>query len=101
MGYNEGDHALAKEISGLPQARFRGSDREFDAISEEYIGQHKPALKDNFGKDFKKQALATFGAAASTGRGGYYRFDGKPGDKVLQKLQQYSSEFRVKLVIKY
>lgn len=47
--------ALADEIGGVPQARFRNDLREFDAISDKYIGQHKPALGNNFGQSFKNQ----------------------------------------------
>ncbi len=101
MKYDKGAHELAKEIGGKAQVRFRNSTREFDAISDKFIGQHKPALKDNFGKSFKDQARATFEAAKKTGRGVYYRFDGKPGDVVIEKLNQYSKEFAVEVIIKY
>ena len=101
LKYDKGAHALADEIGGVAQARFRNSMREFDAISNKFIGQHKPALGNNFGKSFKNQARATFDAAKKTGRDVYYRFDGKPGQKVIDKLNQYSSEYGVPVIIKY
>ncbi len=101
MKFDQGAHDLAEEIGGVAQARFRNDSREFDAISDQFIGQHKPALGDNFGGSFKKQTRATFEAAKSTGREVYYKFDGKPGQRVIDKLNQYSSEYGVKVTIKY
>ncbi len=92
LKYDKGAHVLANEIGGIAQARFRNSTREFDAISDKFIGQHKPALGNNFGKSFRNQARATFNAAKKTGREVYYRFDGRPGQKVIDKLSQYASE---------
>lgn len=37
--FDKGAHQLAKEIGGIAQARFNNSTREFDAISDELIGQ--------------------------------------------------------------
>ncbi|MES2061784.1 MAG: RHS repeat-associated core domain-containing protein [Bacteroidota bacterium] len=101
MKYDKGAHALAEEINGVAQARFKGLDREFDAISDKYIGQHKPALGDNIGGRFKEQARATFDAAKKSGREVFYRFDSRPSQKVINKLNQYSKEYGVKLTIKY
>lgn len=102
LKYDPGAHALAKELHGLPQVRFRnGSNREFDAVSNKYIGQHKPYIADNFGSSFKKQAKATFEAAKQTGRGVYYRFDSKPAQSVITRLQTYSERYGVDLIIKY
>jgi len=101
MKTDQGAQALAKEINGVPQARFRNNMREYDAISDKYIGQHKPALKDNIGQSFKEQAKATFDAAKQTGREVFYKFDGKPGAKVIEKLEQYSKQYEVKLTIKW
>ncbi|WP_143149853.1 restriction endonuclease fold toxin [Chryseobacterium takakiae] len=101
MKYDAGAHALAKEIGGKAQARFRYSNREYDAISSEWIGQHKPGLTNSFGKSFRNQAKATFEDAQATGRGVYYKFDSKPAQEVINKLGDYSKRYNVKLKIKY
>lgn len=38
LKFDKGTHQLAKEIGGVPQARFANSNREFDAISDKLIG---------------------------------------------------------------
>ena len=99
--FDKGAHDLAEDIGGVAQARFRNSNREFDAISDRFVAQHKPALQSNIGSKFKKQARATFEAAKSTGREVYYKFDGKPAEAVINKLKQYSKEYKVNITIKY
>lgn len=98
--YDAGAQNLATEIGGKAQVRFRNSPREFDAISDMYIGQHKPAL-NSVGSQFRQQARATFTAAKATGREVYYKFDGKPAQAVIDKLNQYSVEYGVPVTIKY
>ena len=101
MKYDKGAQELAKEIGGKAQARFRYSNREYDAISNKWIGQHKPGLTESFGKSFRAQAKATFEDAQATGRGVYYKFDSKPAQGVIDKLNEYSKRYNVKLKIKY
>lgn len=101
MKFDKGAQDLADEIGGVAQSRFRNNSREFDAISDRFVAQHKPALGNNIGQSFKKQARATFEAAKSTGRDVFYRFDSKPGSKVIEKLEQYSQEYGVEVIIKY
>lgn len=101
MKFDKGAHDLAREIGGKAQARFRFSDREFDAISKKWIGQHKPGLTNSFGKSFRGQARATFEAAKATKRGVYYKFDSEPAVEVIQKLNEYSRRYNVKLKINY
>ncbi|MDQ1097181.1 RHS repeat-associated protein [Chryseobacterium sp. SORGH_AS909] len=101
MKFDKGAHELAKEIGGKAQARFRYSNREYDAISDTWIGQHKPGLTSSFGKSFRNQAKATFEDAKATGRGVYYKFDSKPAQEVINKLSEYSKRYNVKLEIKY
>lgn len=101
MKYDKGAQELAKEIGGKAQARFRYSNREYDAISNKWIGQHKPGLTESFGKSFRGQAKATFEDAKATGRGVYYKFDSKPAQGVIDKLNEYSKRYNVKLKIKY
>ncbi|MFF2556979.1 restriction endonuclease fold toxin [Nocardia sp. NPDC058058] len=91
---------LAERIGGESRVRFDGdtAGREFDAVSDDYIAQAKPA---NFqvNKKFRTQARATFEAAQDTGRSVYYHFDGPPQAGVREKLQQYADEYGVELVI--
>ena len=103
MAYDPGAHALAEEIGGQAQVNISGidDDKEFDAVSDEYIGEHKPAIGDNFGSRFKNRSRRVFRAARMTGRKVYYRFDGRSGNRVLEKLRQYESEYDVKVTIKF
>ncbi|WP_433151925.1 restriction endonuclease fold toxin [Actinomadura nitritigenes] len=91
---------LAERIGGESRVRFENDPlgREFDVVSEKYIGQDKPA---NFrvNKSFRKQARATFEAARATGREVYYHFDGPPEQPVLDKLNEYATEYGIKLTV--
>ncbi|WP_341902088.1 DUF4157 domain-containing protein [Fluviicola taffensis] len=102
LKYDKGAHDLAKEIGGVPQACFKNTPNiEYDAISDEFIGQHKPALKANIGSSFKKQAKRTFEVAKETGRKVIYRFDSEPAPEVIEKLNEYSARYGVELVIRF
>lgn len=61
--------ALAVRIGGESRVKFANDPdgREFDAVSDEYIAQTKPALKD-YGKSWRNQTKATFEAAQQTGK---------------------------------
>lgn len=91
---------LAEKLGGQPTVKFKNdpSGREFDAVSDDYIAQAKPA---NFqvNKAFRSQARATFEAAQETGRKVYYHFQGPPQTGVVEKLHQYAEEYGVELVI--
>lgn len=102
LKYDKGAHDLAEEIGGIPQATFRNNPNiEYDAISDEFIGQHKPALKANIGSSFKKQAKRTFEVAKETGRKVIYRFDSEPAPEVITKLNEYSERYGVELVVRF
>jgi Restriction endonuclease fold toxin 3 len=97
---DEAADALATKLGGESRVRFANDDagREFDAVSDEYIAQAKPALQ-TVGKKFRDQAKATFEAAKETGRKVYYEFSGDPSESVISKINQYSEEFNVEAVI--
>ncbi|PIF45762.1 restriction endonuclease fold toxin 3 of polymorphic toxin system [Chryseobacterium sp. 52] len=101
MKFDKGAHDLAREIGRKAQMRFRYSNREYDAISKTWIGQHKPGLTNSFGKSFRNQAKATFEDAKATNRGVYYKFDSQPAQSVIEKLNEYSLRYNVKLKINY
>jgi RHS repeat-associated protein len=67
--------ALAARIGGVSSVKFPGKfkDREFDVLSDKYIGQTKPA---NFkmGGAFRNRAKATFEAAQELGLQPYFSF---------------------------
>jgi hypothetical protein len=90
---------LAERIGGESRSYFEHDParREFDVISDRYIGQTKspPTL----GSKFRKQAKATFEWAASTGRTPYFHFEGQPNRDVLQKLDEYARRYGVHPVI--
>ncbi len=91
---------LAQRIGGESRVKFKNDPdgREFDVVSDQHIGQAKPA---NFtlNKSFRDQARATFEAAQDSGRKVYYHFDGPPGPGVTEKLKEYSSRYGVEVVI--
>jgi hypothetical protein len=91
--------ALAERIGGEPSVRFsNGPPNEFDAVSNEYVAQAKPA---NFtlNQAFRNQAKATFETALQSGRTPYFQFDGPPGPGVLQTLSRYASRYGIEPVI--
>lgn len=91
--------ALAERIGGEPSVRFsNGPPNEFDAVSNEYVAQAKPA---NFtlNQAFRNQAKATFETALQSGRTPYFQFDGPPGPGVLQTLARYASRYGIEPVI--
>jgi RHS repeat-associated protein len=92
--------ALVNRIGGQSRVRFSNdlSKREFDVVSDQYIGQTKQALQ-SVGSSFRDQAKATFEAAKQTGKSVYYHFEGKPAQEVVNKLNEYAKRYNVKLVI--
>ncbi|MEU7615755.1 restriction endonuclease fold toxin [Micromonospora rifamycinica] len=59
--------ALAARIGGRPPVKFDPRGREFDAVSQRYVAQSKPA-NYKMGSDFRNQAKVTFERAIETGR---------------------------------
>ncbi|AFU02938.1 hypothetical protein AW168_33150 [Nocardia brasiliensis] len=74
------------------------SGREFDVVSDEFIGQVKPGGQQ-LGSAFRNQGKESFEAARATGRKVYYHFDGEPGPGVIDKLYEYSARYGVDVVI--
>lgn len=72
--------------------------REFDVISDEFVGQTKPSGL-TLGSQFRNQAKATFEAAKMTGRRPYFHFDGTPSREVLDKLDDYRERYALTPVI--
>ncbi len=79
--------ALEKRIGGESRVMFSGDPdgREFDVVSDEYIGQAKPALQ-KLDESLRRQMKATFEAAKETGRKVYYQFEGMPGQEVINYM---------------
>ena len=76
---------LAQRIGGQPSVKFaNGPANEFDAISDQYVAQAKPA---------------TIEVAVQSGRIPYFQFDGAPGPGVLQALNRYAARYGVQPVI--
>jgi RHS repeat-associated protein len=92
--------AIAQRLGGVSRVRFPGrfKDREFDVLSDEFVGQTKPA---NFelGSSFRNQAKATFEAAIELQRIPYFYFDGPPSQSVIGKLAEYSKRYGIDPVI--
>ncbi|CAK7020037.1 MAG: hypothetical protein MESAZ_02481 [Saezia sanguinis] len=89
---------LAERIGGDPSVRFANDTREFDAISSQYIGQAKPG-GIQLGSNLRNQMRATFEAAKATDRSVYYHFNGLPAQDVIDKLNEYSQRYGVRVVI--
>ncbi|MEK3795064.1 restriction endonuclease fold toxin [Paenibacillus sp. FSL R7-0204] len=92
--------ALAERIGGQSRVKFSNdpASREFDAINDQYVGQSKPALH-TVNKSVRDQMKATFEAAQETGRRVYYHFEGQPAQSVIDKLNEYSSRYGIKVLI--
>jgi hypothetical protein len=95
-----GADQLAEKLGGEPRVKFNSDpyQREFDAVSDKYIGQAKPGLK-SLGQSERNQAKATFEAAKQTGREVYYEFESQPSQNVIEKLREYEQRYEVKLNI--
>ncbi|MEM9101206.1 MAG: restriction endonuclease fold toxin [Pseudomonadota bacterium] len=94
-------NALAEKLKGESSVSFSGDidKREFDVISNEYIGQAKPASITE-GSKFRNQAKATFEAAIATNKKVYYHFQGgNPEENVIKVLQRYSKRYGVEIII--
>ncbi|MDA8372069.1 MAG: polymorphic toxin-type HINT domain-containing protein [Nocardiopsaceae bacterium] len=93
--------ALAERLDGESRVRFENdpTNREFDAISDDYVAQAKPS-NVQVNKKFRGQAKATFEAAQATGREVYYHFEGgPPSAEVRNRLEEYSERYGVDVVI--
>ncbi|MBC9131987.1 hypothetical protein FcAc13_11820 [Frischella sp. Ac13] len=90
--------ALAQRIGGESRVRFTNDIREFDVISDLYVAQTKPALKQ-LNAAVRNQMKATFEAAKETNRSVYYHFEGQPDQSIINKLNEYSKRYGVKVVI--
>ncbi|MEU0873452.1 restriction endonuclease fold toxin [Nocardia brasiliensis] len=91
---------LAERIGGQSRVKFSNDPkgREFDVVSDEYIGQAKPG-GTQLGSTLRNQGKRSFEAAQATGRKVYYHFNGEPGLGVIDKLYEYSARYGVEIVI--
>jgi Restriction endonuclease fold toxin 3 len=90
---------LAERIDGKASVRFaNGPANEFDAVSNDYVAQAKPA---NFtlNQAFRNQAKTTFEVALQSGRTPYFQFDGPPGPRVLHTLGRYADRYGIEPAI--
>jgi hypothetical protein len=93
---------LAKKLGGQAQVYFRDDpeQREFDAISDQYIGQTKATGITDPGQKIRNQLKATFDAAKATGRTPYFEFTAKePSPNMLQTISRYESRYGIDAVI--
>ncbi|OPX41940.1 hypothetical protein CLHUN_42000 [Ruminiclostridium hungatei] len=91
---------LAERINGESRVRFSNdtTGREFDAISDRYIAQSKPA-DFKLGSSFRNQAKATFEAASQNGKQPYFHFEGSPSSSVLSKIAEYAFRYGIEPII--
>ena len=92
--------ALASRLGGQSRVKFANDSvgREFDAVSDAYIAQTKPALQ-TVNQSVRNQMKATFEAAQETGRKVYYHFEGQPAQSVINKLNEYSQRYGIDVII--
>ena len=95
--YDPAAEGLAKRIGGDAQMKFPNDPHEFDAISDQYVAQSKPA--DYYNQKWRKQAQATFEAAKATGRQPYFHFDGSIHPDALRALERYAERYGVEYVL--
>ncbi len=99
---DEAADALSKKIGGESRVSFANDPlkREFDVISDMFIGQTKSTTQ--LGSSFRSQAKATFEAAKANNKSVYYEFTGgTPSKEVLDKLTEYSKRYGVELKIDF
>lgn len=91
--------ALATKLNGQSSVSFDSDSlgREFDVVSDEFIGQTKQIGK--LGSKFRKQAKATFEAAKETGRSVYYQLNSNTSQDIINKINEYSDRYGVNVVI--
>lgn len=91
---------LAEKLGGESRMKFENdpTGREFDAISDDYVAQSKPAGMQ-MGSAFRNQAKATFERAIESGRTPYFHFEGDPAPDVISKLHDYGRRYGIEPVI--
>lgn len=91
---------MATKIKGKSRVKFANdpNGKEFDAISDKYIAETKPA-NYSFNKRGRVQAKRAFEAAKETGRDVYYHFDGSANPSTINKLKEYGKRYGVKVII--
>lgn len=90
--------ALAAKLGGESCMKFAGDPHEFDAVTDDYLAQSKPA-DFTLNKKFRDQAKSTFELAGQSGRTPYFHFESPPGPGVLKKIDEYSQRYSIKPVI--
>ena len=92
--------ALAKRIGGESRVKFSSDPkgREFDVVSDKYVGQTKPALR-SYGESWRNQVKATFEAAKATSKTAYFHFEGTPSESIINKIAEYGTRYGVKYII--
>jgi uncharacterized protein YukE len=98
--YDRDADMLSRRLGGQSQVFFENDPtrREFDTVSDEYVGQAKPG-GFRFGKTDRSQAKESFEAARNTGRSVYYHFNGEPNPSAVRQLKEYSRRYGVPVVI--
>jgi len=99
---DEAATALAKRLGGHASVMIEGfGNREFDAVSREFVGQTFGAASallkpDNFlSKDRKEQIRATLEAARATGRQAYFEFRKGVHDDVMAFIRRNAERIGV------
>jgi len=72
--------------------------REFDVVSNDYIGQTNVG-KQVINKKWRDEARRTFEAAEATGRKPYFHFEKQPGSDLLKKIREFEARYDIKAVI--
>jgi Restriction endonuclease fold toxin 3 len=84
--------ALAAKLGGQSCMKFDNDPHEFDAVTDDYLAQTKPA-DFTLNKRFRDQTKATFELAGQSGRTPYFHFESPPGPGVLKKIDEYAQRY--------
>jgi hypothetical protein len=91
--------ALAAKLGGQSRVRFENHNKEFDVISDEFIGEAKPANL-TYGSSWRNQTRLVFEAAYQNQKKAYFHFQGgQPSRDILNKISEYSRRWNVEYVI--
>lgn len=95
--------ALADLLGGTAMVEvpnLQGKIKEFDVITDEYVGEAKPA---NFtrNKKYRVQVQAVFDLSDATNRTPYFAFDGPPDRDVLRVLEENAKAYNLEPIIDF
>lgn len=94
--YIEVTDALAKAVKEIDPEFKKTLDREFDVVSDKYIGQAKDTIGSaNPGSSWRNQVKATILIAKATGRIPYFQFNKGVTPEERRKIMEYADRYGI------